>query len=308
MSLLDKTNLLITANAVKAGKLYSVIPANGTGDCTVVRNTTATKVNSSSLIENVVANVPRINYDSAGANPSVLVEPQRTNLIAFSEDFNNTSVWVKSNILVNNNQGTSPSGSINLNSLTTTAINSSQSRLTSFVSTIVNQPYTLSCFVKFTNTPTTQIYLAITGVVRIYLNSDGTFTSITNTGAISVNVFNFGNGFFRISVSLVASSTTSSHFVGFAKNGSETFTTSGGDRFLIWGGQIEQATGVSSYIPTSGAAVTRNSDVITVSPPTGTVKITTTFSDNTTQVITSIPATFTVPNGLIKQVLMQSSL
>ena len=64
----------------------------------------------------------------------------------------------------------------------------------------------------------------------------------------------------------------------------------------------------SSYIPTTNALVTRNADVITVAPPSGTVKITTTFSDNTTQVLTTIPATFTMPEGLIKQVLMQNSL
>ena len=63
MSLLDKTNLLITPNAVKSTKLYSVIPSNGTGDCTVVRNTTATRVNSSGFIESVAENVPRINYN-----------------------------------------------------------------------------------------------------------------------------------------------------------------------------------------------------------------------------------------------------
>ena len=53
MSLLDKTNLLITPNAVKAGKLYSVVPSNGTGDCVVVRNTTGTRVNSLGFIESV---------------------------------------------------------------------------------------------------------------------------------------------------------------------------------------------------------------------------------------------------------------
>ena len=76
----------------------------------------------------------------------------------------------------------------------------------------------------------------------------------------------------------------------------------------IWGAQAEIASNVSSHIPTTNSAVTRNSDVITVAPPVGTVKITTTFSNDTTQVITTIPATFTVPDGLIKQVLMQSSL
>ena len=83
MSLLTQASLVLTPNAVKASKLYSIIPSNGNGDMTVVRATTATRVNSSGLIESVATNVPRLNYD--GACPSVLVEPQRTNRLLNSD-------------------------------------------------------------------------------------------------------------------------------------------------------------------------------------------------------------------------------
>jgi hypothetical protein len=81
MSLLDKASLICTPNAVKAGKLYSIVPSSGAGDMDVVRATTATRVNSLGLIENVALNVARLNYDTIGGCPSILVEPQRTNLI-----------------------------------------------------------------------------------------------------------------------------------------------------------------------------------------------------------------------------------
>lgn len=81
MSLLDKASLICTPNAVKAGKLYSIVPSSGTGDMDVARATTATRVNSLGLIENVALNVARLNYDTVGGCPSILVEPQRTNLI-----------------------------------------------------------------------------------------------------------------------------------------------------------------------------------------------------------------------------------
>jgi len=80
MSLLDKASLVITPNATKASKLYSVIPSDGSGDMTVVRATTATRVNSNGLIESVALNVPRIDYTDITC-PSILVEPQRTNLL-----------------------------------------------------------------------------------------------------------------------------------------------------------------------------------------------------------------------------------
>ena len=53
MSLLDKASLIVTPNAYKESKLYSVIPSNGDGDMTVVRATSATRVNKDGLIETV---------------------------------------------------------------------------------------------------------------------------------------------------------------------------------------------------------------------------------------------------------------
>lgn len=80
MGLLQQASLVTTPNAVKAGKLYSIIPTNGTGDLDVVRATTATRVNSAGLIESVGANIARLDYTN-GSCPSILVEPQRTNLV-----------------------------------------------------------------------------------------------------------------------------------------------------------------------------------------------------------------------------------
>lgn len=91
MSLLDKASLLVTPNAVKTGKLYSVIPNDGTGDLDVLRNTTATRVNSLGLIENVALNLPRIDYTGL-EYPSILIEPQRTNRLLNSETVVNQSI------------------------------------------------------------------------------------------------------------------------------------------------------------------------------------------------------------------------
>jgi hypothetical protein len=51
MSLLDNASLFLTPNAYKEGKLYSVIPSDGSGDFTFTRATTATRVNSDGLVE-----------------------------------------------------------------------------------------------------------------------------------------------------------------------------------------------------------------------------------------------------------------
>ena len=51
MSLLSQASLIVTPNAYKEGKLYSVIPSDGSGDFTFTRATSATRVNAEGLIE-----------------------------------------------------------------------------------------------------------------------------------------------------------------------------------------------------------------------------------------------------------------
>ena len=93
MSLFNEASLYITSNGTKAGKLYAVKPTDGSGDLTVTRATSATRVNASGLIELVGANVPRLDY-SNGSCPSILVAPQRTNLLLNSETLSTQSVSV----------------------------------------------------------------------------------------------------------------------------------------------------------------------------------------------------------------------
>ena len=79
MSLLTQASLVLTPNAYKANKLYSIIPSSGSGDMTTTRATTATRVNSSGIIENVGTGIPRVDYTNGVTN--ILLEPQRTNLL-----------------------------------------------------------------------------------------------------------------------------------------------------------------------------------------------------------------------------------
>jgi hypothetical protein len=88
MSLLDTASLIVTPNGYKEGKLYSVIPSDGSGDLSVVRATTATRVNSAGLVELVPYN-----------------------LFQYSEQFNN-GAWVKSNATITANAITAPNGTL----------------------------------------------------------------------------------------------------------------------------------------------------------------------------------------------------
>ena len=85
MSLLTQASLILTPTAYKANKLYSVVPSSGNGDLTTTRATTATRVNSSGVIESVATGIPRIDYTNTA--PALLLEPQRTNRVLNSATF-----------------------------------------------------------------------------------------------------------------------------------------------------------------------------------------------------------------------------
>ena len=97
----DASLILPVAPEKKAGKIYSLKPTDGTGDFDFTRSGSATRINKDGLIELVSSNVPRLNYPLidgvVSGCPSLLLEPARTNLLTYSEDFSN-AYWTKSNV------------------------------------------------------------------------------------------------------------------------------------------------------------------------------------------------------------------
>jgi hypothetical protein len=84
-------SLAMIPSGYKAGKLYSVLPQDGTGDFTVARNSVATRVNESGLIEEMGVNVPLLDYSDGGC-PVSLTQPQSTNIFLNSETLSTQTV------------------------------------------------------------------------------------------------------------------------------------------------------------------------------------------------------------------------
>ena len=109
MTLLDKTSIVLTPTAYSDGSLNTVIPTDGNADFDFTRGSSATRVNDQGLIESIASGLPRIDYTSGFG--SLLLEPQSTNLITYSEDF---SQWgVVNGAVVTDNFTTSPDGTQN---------------------------------------------------------------------------------------------------------------------------------------------------------------------------------------------------
>jgi hypothetical protein len=264
-TLLDEASLIVTPNGYKAGKLYSVVPSSGAGDLDVTRATTATRVNSAGLIESVASNVPRLDYTN-GSCPSILVEPQRTNLVLRSEEFDNVN-WNKIASTITANSTTSPSGVQNADTLTGTSAALGVRRIVQGMTVLNATNYTTSIYAKKGTNNFVQIFqLDVTFGPNAWANFDLNNGVVGSVGSsVTATITDVGNGWYRCSMtalSILGGNTSTSIILVTSATSpraeQNTLTTS----VFLWGAQLEAGAYPTSYIPTTSASVTRNADVI----------------------------------------------
>jgi hypothetical protein len=104
---MENPKLALIPSGYKSGTVYSILPTDGVGDFDFSRGSTATRVNKDGLIETVNNNVPRLDWSNSDC-PSLLLEPQRTNLVTQSENLSAT--WLKSGGVTLTSGQISPAG------------------------------------------------------------------------------------------------------------------------------------------------------------------------------------------------------
>ena len=262
MSLLDDVSIVVTPNGYKAGTLYGVIPSDGAADMDVTRATDATRVDENGLIADVLSNVPRIDYTGGGC-PHILAEPQRTNLVIESEDFEDAS-YGEYLVSYTPNFATSPSGESNATKLTSSGvygnINLNFTKATSAIT------YTQSIFIKPNNyTLVNFISYGASSSNRSQVTfdlSNGTISSAaSSTGAFSnasATITSYTNDYYKISLTYTTDSSAQVRpTMSFPVEMDST------NYVIIWGMTLEEGSYATSYIPTSGSTVTRNQDIFT---------------------------------------------
>lgn len=224
---------------------------------------TATRVNSSGFIGTVAADTPRFDYDpSTLASKGLLIEESRINLNPQSNAFENAA-WGKTRISVSQNVITSPDGTQNADKLVEDS-SASTSHFISQTITLTAAPYTASVFAKKAERSWIFLKLAATGGNGAYFDLD-TGAVGTVTAGYTATITNYGNGWYRCTITVTATAVGWSYEVQTASgNNGRLYTGDGTSGVYIYGAQLEAGAFATSYIPTTTAAVTRNADVATI--------------------------------------------
>ena len=253
-------SLAMIPSGYKDGKVYSVLPSNGDGDFTFSRGSSATRVNQDGLIEEITdQDTPRLDY-SDGSCPSLLLEPQSTNLLPYSEDFSNID-WNLDDATIVGNNTISPNGTQNAVLLKGNTNSSRHSIIKSYSQQNANTSF--SVFVKAKELRYVQI--ASANDVNQYVNFDVSIGIVGTVGSTFSNakIEAIGSdGWYRLSVVATRSNGLYISLVsGLTASWLESWTMSNNtDGLYIWGAQYEIGSYATSYIPTNGAVATRLAD------------------------------------------------
>jgi hypothetical protein len=237
------------------------------------RSTSATRVNKQGLIETVGSNEPRIDFLD-NADGALKLEPQKTNLITYSELF---STWtsVNSAIASDTTGVISLDGTLNAQLLVSGGTGSVQGiyKNISFLNTTT---YTMSVFAKKKEISFIQLQGGGAGWAgNTFANFDlqnGVVGSI-GSGAISHSIENYGNGWYRCSFTATKTASggnLSVDLINSATDGRDAvYNGNIGDGVYLFASQAEQGSYPTSIINTSGSAVTRAAETASQTPPSG---------------------------------------
>tara|TARA_R110002074_G_scaffold47215_1_gene121110 strand:- start:945 stop:2165 length:1221 start_codon:yes stop_codon:yes gene_type:complete len=241
----------------KEAKAYSVLPVNGDGDISFSRNSIATMTNTDGLIQTLGNNEPRIvKYKDRQDGCSLLLEPFSQNKFEYSEDYSQ-SEWSKSNCTITENDTLAPDGTTSATLLTT--VNPLSFSFLQQQSLSLSTKGTISYYCKQSVGDTADITAIGSGLdgqaistYRFLFSTEEITHHANGDAAISTGVEKLANGWYRISVTYACTTITGARLQ--VRDGGTDVAS-----LYIWGAQAE-SNNLSSYIPTSGVPVSRQSD------------------------------------------------
>ena len=198
--------------------------------------------------------IPRLDYSGGASCPTLLLEGQRTNEVAYSEDY--STGWSKSNTTTIARDAISPDGLGNASKIYPNSSGNYRHIRNPFLSPSSGL-YTFSIYAKAGELDHLVLIDYDGGGIGIDFDlTNGVATDNASTPFDSFSMTDVGDGWYRC----VATATDMYFYWILSDNGGLSVTANGTDGLFIWGAMAEQGN-LTSYIPTSGTSVTRVADV-----------------------------------------------
>lgn len=230
---------------------------------TFTRSSTATYFDAQGVLRTAASDVPRIDHDPVtGECKGLLIEEARTNLLTYSEQFDNTAAWYITRSSITVNAVTAPDGTLTADKLVENTDTSSSHYLYCRVNVTAGTTYTLSFYVKAAERTNVALQFWPNNAAFAYSNAFFNIGTgvITNSAQVdSATIAPIGNGWHRISATKTATSTALATIsVALVSTGTTIdYTGDGTSGIYVWGAQLEAGTIQTSYIPTGASQATR---------------------------------------------------
>lgn len=257
------------------------------------RPSTGICFNASGVLENMAIDAPRFDCDPVSSAPlGLLIEPQRTNLITYSQQL---SQWTNNGAdSVTDNVYESPNGTNDATQIVTSS--DSKGRLR-WVNVAASTYYIASGYLKgFSGGSTYSISIEKTNTIRCYVRintSTGTIYDYHPNSLARGAVLRADGWIYWWNLIQTGVSDSLLPFIVYA----DTAST-----FSSWGNQLEAVSSlndrVSSYIKTTSSSATRAADQLSFSIPNGMTSLRYIFDDGSRQDVAVSAGAYTVPTNL----------
>ncbi len=248
-----------TLNGTAYNDLTSFLSASGG---TFSRASIGSYYDSAGILQTASSGTPRFDWDPVThVAKGILIEESRTNLFPYSAAFN--TGWTLNNSTITADTALAPDNTISADKLIANTSNANHSTYRTIGAT--GSTYTLSVYAKKAEMSWLKLQY-YTYYANFDLNS-GTKGLLNGT---SSSIQDVGNGWYRCSFSFLSSNASNAEIkltTGDTSGVNPLFAGNNTDGLYIWGAQLELGSFLTTYIPTTSAAVVRNEENLSI--PTG---------------------------------------
>lgn len=227
------------------------------------RASTGYRYNSAGVLVSEATDVARFQYDPVTLAPlGLLVEEASTNLLTYSEEFDNAA-WSKPNATITANAVAAPDGTTTADAVTENTLNITHGpgRTPTFAATT----YVFNARAKPNTRGWIYMYLdpaRFGGAGYTYFNVTTGAVGTVLAGATAFTTLE-ANGLYRCTVIATATSAGGGNIgIGLATgDGGGSYLGDGTSGLYMWGAELVAASAATSYIKTTSAAATRAADI-----------------------------------------------